>query len=154
MALLPVVAIAAVVLAGCAGNTNPGATKITDTTATLRANVLCGSGETCDGYFRWRIHPNGAWVNGAHVGPVNGPLTVNPLTWRAPAGTFSPATTYDYQWCGRGSSGSGYMCFGPTDQQPSAGVDDPGNPNTSTAFTTLPATNVKAASAQQFADSV
>ncbi len=148
-----VIAFAGTALAGCSGNTNPGATKVSDTGATLRAEVRCDSNELCDGHFRWRTHPSGGWVNGPGIGPVKGPVTVNPWTWTTPAVTFATGTTYDYQWCGRGSSSAGYVCVGPTNQQPVSSAGETGDPNTSSTFTTLPS-GIRTVSAQQFHDSI
>ncbi len=115
--------------------------------------MSCDAGETCDGYFRWRPDAGGSWVNGADLGPMTGPSTLNPLIWTTPAGSLAPNTTYDYQWCGRGSPTGGYACVGPTDQPPPPGQIAAGDPNLSSTFTTLPAP-VTTVSAQQFHDSL
>jgi len=148
-ALAVVVGIA---LAGCSGNTSLGATKVAATSATLQASLQCDSGESCDGYFRWRAG-GGDWVNGPGFGPTRGPLTLDRFGWTTPQGALAPNTTYGYQWCGRGSQSSGSFCVGPSAQQTSPGQIATGDPNRSSTFTTLPS-DVTTVSAQQFHDSL
>ncbi len=146
-------ALVGIVVAGCSGNTNLGATQISDTSATLQASLRCDSGESCDGFFRWRTDPSGNWVNGPDTGPISGPVTLPQWIWTAPRGTFAANTTYDYQWCGRGSGTASYACVGPTDQQGPADATALGDPNGFSTFTTLPSA-VTTVTAQQFHDSL
>lgn len=43
------------------------------------------------------------------------------VSWTAPAGTFTPATTYDYQYCARAAASSTVLCIGPSDGSPTDG---------------------------------
>jgi len=146
-------AVLGIALAGCAGNTNLGATQVSATTATLQASLSCDSKETCDGYFRWRPDAGGNWINGPDLGPVRGPVTLDPWSWTTPQCSLAANTTYDYQWCGRGSATAGYSCVGPTDGQTPSGQIASGDPSLSSTFTTLPYP-VTTVSAQQFHDSL
>ncbi len=84
---------------------------------------------------------------------MSGPLTLDRLIWATPQGALAANTTYEYQWCGRGSQTSGFVCVGPSDRQPPAGRVATGDTNRSSTFTTLPS-DVSTVSAQQFHDSL
>ncbi len=140
-------------LGGCAFNTDPGATRITDTRATLQASIECSAGETCDGYFRWRAASGSAWSNGPDSGPWVGPATLPAWQWTTPAGLLAPGTTYQYQWCGRASPAGAYTCVGPSAQPSASGSITAGSTGATSSFTTLPAP-VTTVSAQQFDDSL
>jgi hypothetical protein len=137
----------AIVIAGCSANTDPGADRIGATSATLRANVSCAQGEVCDGYFRWRVHGTTSWTNGSDVGTAPGPF----ITQLRYSGRFSPGTTYDYQFCGRGSDSSRYACAGPATLTSTGGYDSASGTAWS-VFTTL--RSVRTVTAQQFSDSI
>jgi hypothetical protein len=140
--------LSALLLGACTGNTNPGATRIAAQSAVLQANANCASGETCGGYFRWRVHGTSTWSNGALIGPANGPAS-RTIGYTA---RLSPATTYDYQYCGRSWSWSSFVCVGPTAAQPPSNPYAAGDPNRWSTFTTLRQDTT--ATAKQFSDSI
>jgi hypothetical protein len=109
--------------------------------ATLTGAMSCLAGETCDGYFQWRVHGTSGWVKGAQLGPVSGRVSV-PITYTA---TVRPGTLYDFQICGRGTGTAPYpqyACVGPN------------GPASYSTFTSLQSESQQAITAQQFADSI
>jgi hypothetical protein len=147
-----IAALAGLALAACSGNTNLGATRASDTGATLQA-VPCDSSETCAGDFRWRARGDGRWVNGPSAGSIKRIPSLPPRTPTIRSRALGVATTYDSQSCWRGSTSASYVCAGANPAQPSATLAGPGSPNHSSNLTTLPF-GTTTVSAQQFHDSI
>lgn len=114
-ALLTALLLVALVLAACTGNTSPGATNVTTTTATERAAVTCNQGESGAFFFRQTSDPSqpvSTWPrtadqpydcsDGPHSAPVSADVT-----------GLTPATTYSYVYCGtvtaNGSTSAGCL---------------------------------------------
>src|SRR4051794_6748963 len=104
---LVLLCLAVALLAGCSGRTT-GATEIQDTSARLNARGSCDT--ACSAYVRWRRTGTAAWSQATPF-DVNSP--VQDVPWGQVATGLTPATTYEYQACGRESGSSGYACAGP-----------------------------------------
>jgi Hypothetical glycosyl hydrolase family 15 len=131
--LLVLVVLAATILVGCSGQTDP-ATNVTATSATLHGKVTCAEGESGTQWWRYRKGSD-PWVETAHVpftcpegGAQNFPLTY-------PLSGLTPGSHYRFEICGQ--PGESPLCVNAVGQ-----VDlHPNNPREPVdAFDTLPST--------------